>query len=107
MPRVPMQRPDGVSGSFWDWIEENPEAAWDRMLVIVGEGADMVTASSILDVLVDHHAPAFLDRIAAAAEDPVFRELVVNVHLGDIDGPGVDAFRLLQQGIARSPENGS
>lgn len=92
---------DEESGAVWDWVEEDPERAWERLIELARGGEASVRTSALLEELIDQRATEFLDRIAAeAAVNPTFADLVAMAHVGDMHGPGVDEFRRLQQRVA-------
>ena len=79
---------------FWAWDEltwtvaDDPERAWPVILALVKQASDDhlgAIGAGPIEHLIDDHAPAFIDRIeAAAAADPRFRQALSSIWLNSL-----------------------
>ena len=69
--------------------ESDPEAAWELTLALIDRVPDHkldLVAAVILEHILEHHAPTFVERVEGrAARDPRFRECLATVWLVDDD----------------------
>lgn len=72
-------------------LTHDPERAWIGIVRFVLTADRPLEKIALLEDLVDLHSEQFHDRLIAAAEaDSRFAVSLGGIHLGDLDGPGVD-----------------
>lgn len=80
-----------------DLLKNDPERAWPLVREFVHRHPGSATAQDFIEDLVYEHDLSFIPRIESAAlDDPIFREVVVQCHVGGMATAGVEAFRHLQ-----------